>query len=69
MTTRQQRFKSTKSENPGPGSYEVIPEFVKEWGYTGIRDKFFSSQFLTLQTQLRVSFLHFTYYLQFIFNM
>lgn len=25
MTTRQQRFKQIKNENPGPGSYEVIP--------------------------------------------
>jgi len=24
MTTRQQRFKQIKNENPGPGSYEVI---------------------------------------------
>lgn len=29
MTTRQQRFKQIKNENPGPGSYEVIPAFVK----------------------------------------
>lgn len=30
MTTRQQRFKAIKDENPGPGSYEVIPACVKE---------------------------------------
>ena len=24
MTTRQQRFKQIRNENPGPGSYEVI---------------------------------------------
>lgn len=29
MTTRQQRFTAIKDENPGPGSYEVIPAFVK----------------------------------------
>lgn len=25
MTTRQQRFKQIKDENPGPGSYELSP--------------------------------------------
>ena len=28
MTTRQQRFKSLKSETPGPGSYEVRKQKV-----------------------------------------
>lgn len=63
MTTRQQRFKAIKDENPGPGSYEVM---ILALNYTDMRDKFLFN-FLLCEYSYDDYFSPFTLYPHFLY--